>query len=70
MVNDPLRAAIQAEIKRGRSVRDIARAADLAHTLVAKYAAGGDIRLSSAYALAKAIGKDLRIVERIGTGQS
>lgn len=60
-VSKSLRDAILAEIAKGESLRSIARRADVAHTIVAKFAKGGDIRLSSAEALAIAVCQPLRM---------
>jgi predicted transcriptional regulator len=56
---DKLRAAVQAEIDTGRSLRDIAKAADVTAPVITKFMQGSDIRISTVEALAKAVGVEI-----------
>jgi hypothetical protein len=57
-IENQLREALKSD---GRSIRAIANEADISHTVVSKFISGGDIRLSSAVALARAIGREFRL---------
>lgn len=59
-IADQLREAIKAS---GRSFRDLAKAADLPHTSVTRFAQGSGITLDSAEALAKALGIRLTVAK-------
>ena len=60
-VADQLRALIEAELKKGTSLREIARRADLSPSLIVKLSQGSSIKIESAEALAKALGKPIRL---------
>jgi hypothetical protein len=55
-VADKLRAAIQAELDRGTSLREIARRADVAPGVVQKFMSGKSCTLESAEAMGAAVG--------------
>jgi predicted transcriptional regulator len=57
-IADQLRQAIR---ESGRSMNDIAKAADVAVSSVHKFLHGGNVNLATAEALAKAIGRDFSI---------
>ncbi len=60
-VADQLRDLIQAELNKGNTLREIARRADVAPSVLVNLAKGKSVMIETAEALGKALGKTLRL---------
>ena len=60
-VADQLRALIEAELKTGTSLREIARRADVAPSVLVNLSKGKTVTIETAESLAKALGKPIRL---------